>query len=269
MVVRHLTSRADIPTLAARPWCSKLPEGREKTHQGVLLGSPFESAALGGRNGGMSCEDTESHDAADRNLPSGDEAGTPPGDRKFRPDVEGLRAIAVVLVVLFHAGVPGFTGGFVGVDVFFVISGFVITGVLLRERSGSGRNSILAFYGRRSRRIIPAATLVIITTVLASYHWLGFIYGGNDARMAELQLPSGSTSTSSPQGRTTGPRSCLRRRSRTSGRFGRGAVLRRVPGSLHRRGSVRHRRSIIATGSASSSAQQSSPPSGGGRADFI
>jgi len=129
----------------------------------------------------MSVQDTESHDAADRDLPSGDEAGTPPGDRKFRPDVEGLRAMAIALVVLFHAGVPRFTGGFVGVDVFFVISGFVITGVLLRERSGSGRNSILAFYGRRSRRIIPAATLVIITTVLASYHWLGFIMGGNVA----------------------------------------------------------------------------------------
>jgi peptidoglycan/LPS O-acetylase OafA/YrhL len=125
--------------------------------------------------------DTESHDAADRFLSSGDEAGSAPGDRKFRPDVEGLRAVAVALVVLFHAGVPRVTGGYVGVDVFFVISGFVITGVLLRERSGSGRNSILAFYGRRARRIIPAATLTIIVTVWASYHWLGFIMGGNVA----------------------------------------------------------------------------------------
>src|SRR5580658_2108090 len=117
-----------------------------------------------------------------RFLDSGDEAGTAPGDRKFRPDVEGLRAVAVAAVVLFHAGVPGITGGFVGVDVFFVISGFVITGVLLRERSSSGRNSILAFYGRRARRIIPAATLVIVVTVLATYHWLGFILGGDTAR---------------------------------------------------------------------------------------
>jgi peptidoglycan/LPS O-acetylase OafA/YrhL len=130
----------------------------------------------------MSVEDTEDRVAPDRFLPSGDEVGTAPGDRKFRPDVEGLRAIAVALVVLFHAGVPRLTGGFVGVDVFFVISGYVITGVLVRERSGTGRNSILGFYGRRARRIIPAATLVIIVTVLATYHWLGFILGGDTAR---------------------------------------------------------------------------------------
>src|ERR1700692_3351409 len=93
---------------------------------------------------------------ADASAPrSGEEAGTAPGDRRFRPDVEGLRAIAVLLVVLFHAGIPGLNGGFVGVDVFFVISGFVITGVLLRERSSDHRTSILSFYGRRCRRIIP------------------------------------------------------------------------------------------------------------------
>ncbi len=130
----------------------------------------------------MSVQETESSGGFGRFLPSGDEAGTAPEDRKFRPDVEGLRALAVTLVVLFHAGVPRLTGGYVGVDVFFVISGYVITGVLLRERTGSGRNSILAFYGRRSRRIIPAATLVIIATVLASYHWLGFIFGGYTAK---------------------------------------------------------------------------------------
>lgn len=129
----------------------------------------------------MSVEEFEHTRAPSQLLPSGDEAGTAPGDRKFRPDVEGLRAVAVALVVLFHARVPRLTGGFVGVDVFFVISGFVITGVLLRERVSSGRNSILAFYGRRARRIIPAATLVIIVTVLASYHWLGFILGGDTA----------------------------------------------------------------------------------------
>jgi peptidoglycan/LPS O-acetylase OafA/YrhL len=130
----------------------------------------------------MSVNEVENGVTQGQFLPSGDEAGTAPGDRKFRPDVEGLRAIAVASVVLFHAGVPGITGGFVGVDVFFVISGFVITGVLLRERSSSGRNSILAFYGRRARRIIPAATLVIVVTVLATYHWLGFILGGDTAR---------------------------------------------------------------------------------------
>ena len=87
-------------------------------------------------------------------LDRDDEAGTAPMDRRFRPDVEGLRAIAILLVVLYHAGVPGIRGGYVGVDVFFVISGFVITGVMLRERQGTGGTSILHFYARRVRRIL-------------------------------------------------------------------------------------------------------------------
>jgi peptidoglycan/LPS O-acetylase OafA/YrhL len=110
-----------------------------------------------------------------RELPGGDEAGTAPGDRSFRPDVEGLRAVAVVLVVLYHAGVRQLGGGYVGVDVFFVISGFVITGVLLRERASTGRTSVLAFYGRRSRRIIPVASLVIVVTVVLAYALLGAV----------------------------------------------------------------------------------------------
>ncbi len=126
-----------------------------------------------------------------RFLASGDEAGTAPGDRRFRPDVEGLRAVAVLLVVLFHAGVPGLGGGFVGVDVFFVISGFVITGVLLRERASDHRTSILGFYGRRCRRIIPAATLVIVVTTVAAYAVLGAVGGDRtavDARWAAVFL---------------------------------------------------------------------------------
>ena len=112
-------------------------------------------------------EDAPRTAAPARFLASGDEAGTAPEDRAFRPDVEGLRAVAVLLVVLYHVGIPHL-GGYVGVDVFFVISGYVITGLLLRERSATGRTSLLAFYGRRSRRIIPAAALVIVVTVLAS-----------------------------------------------------------------------------------------------------
>ena len=111
-------------------------------------------------------------------LPLGDEAGTAPQDRRFRPDVEGLRAVAILLVVLYHAGVAQLSGGYVGVDVFFVISGFVITGVLLRERASTGRTSILSFYGRRCRRIIPAASVVIVVTVVLSYVFLGIV-GGN------------------------------------------------------------------------------------------
>ena len=104
-----------------------------------------------------------------------DEAGTPPGDRAFRPDIQGLRALAVCLVVLFHAGVSTISGGFVGVDVFFVISGFVITGLLLRESEATGHTSLVAFYSRRIRRILPAASLVIVATVAASVVALGLL----------------------------------------------------------------------------------------------
>ena len=119
--------------------------------------------------------------AFDRLQVSGDEAGTPPEDRRFRPDVEGLRAVAIALVVLYHSNVPGVTGGYVGVDVFFVISGFVITGLLFRERSGTGGTSLVGFYARRCRRILPAATLVILIAVLFSYVFLGVVTGNNTA----------------------------------------------------------------------------------------
>src|SRR5689334_14373503 len=96
---------------------------------------------------------------------------------RFRPDVEGLRAVAVLLVVLFHAGVPGLAGGYVGVDVFFVVSGFLITSLMLREVRRTGGLSLIGFYARRARRILPAAALVLTATLLASYHWLGFLRG--------------------------------------------------------------------------------------------
>ena len=101
-----------------------------------------------------------------RLLGSGDEAGTAPEDRAFRPDIQGMRAVAVLLVVFSHVGIPGMADGIVGVDVFFVISGFVITGLLLRERAATGHTGIVAFYGRRARRIIPMATLVIVVVVI-------------------------------------------------------------------------------------------------------
>jgi peptidoglycan/LPS O-acetylase OafA/YrhL len=103
----------------------------------------------------------------------------------FRPDVQALRAVAVLLVVLNHAHVPGLTGGYIGVDVFFVISGFLITGLLTKEQERTGTISILKFYGRRMRRIMPAAALVLIATVVASYHWLGYIRGAHIAEDAE------------------------------------------------------------------------------------
>lgn len=86
----------------------------------------------------------------------------------FRGDIQGLRAIAVLVVILDHLlGWPA--GGFIGVDVFFVISGFLITSLMLREQRATGRISWIGFYRRRVKRIIPAATVVLVVTVAASY----------------------------------------------------------------------------------------------------
>ncbi len=93
------------------------------------------------------------------------------GLRKFRPDIEGLRAIAVVTVVLAHAGLV-FTGGYIGVDVFFVISGFLITRQLADEIDAKNSVNLVKFYARRARRIVPAATIVIFATLLAAWKWL-------------------------------------------------------------------------------------------------
>ncbi len=86
----------------------------------------------------------------------------------FRPDIEGLRAVAVLAVVLFHADIPGITGGYIGVDVFFVISGFLITGLLWREANTTGTIKLHNFYGARARRLLPASATVGIITMIAS-----------------------------------------------------------------------------------------------------
>ena len=88
---------------------------------------------------------------------------------RYRPEIDGVRALAVVAVVAYHAGVPGFGGGFVGVDVFFVISGFLITGLLAGEVERSGRLSVAGFYGRRARRLLPVAALVTVATVAVGW----------------------------------------------------------------------------------------------------
>jgi peptidoglycan/LPS O-acetylase OafA/YrhL len=80
---------------------------------------------------------------------------------EFRPDIEGLRGIAILLVLLFHAGLPWTPGGFIGVDVFFVISGFLITGKLWRESQQPGGLSITKFYAWRIRRLLPAALVAV------------------------------------------------------------------------------------------------------------
>ena len=91
-------------------------------------------------------------------------------DFKYRPDVDGLRMVAVTLVLLFHAGL-GFSGGFIGVDVFFVISGFLITGLILKEQD-AGKFSLANFWVRRIRRIIPAATVMVVTVLVAGFFLL-------------------------------------------------------------------------------------------------
>ncbi len=85
-----------------------------------------------------------------------------------RGDIQGMRAVAVLLVMLNHAGIPGLTGGYIGVDVFFVISGYLITGILVREVRRTGRISIADFYARRARRILPAASVALLVIVLAA-----------------------------------------------------------------------------------------------------
>lgn len=86
---------------------------------------------------------------------------------RYLPAIDGLRAIAVLAVVAYHAGLP-VPAGFVGVDVFFVISGYLITALLAREQDATGRIDMLAFYARRVRRILPALVVVVAATVAAS-----------------------------------------------------------------------------------------------------
>ena len=90
---------------------------------------------------------------------------------RYRREIDGLRAIAVLPVILFHAGFTTFSGGFVGVDVFFVISGYLITSILLEEME-AGSLSISQFYERRARRILPALFLVVLACLPFAYMWM-------------------------------------------------------------------------------------------------
>ena len=94
-----------------------------------------------------------------------------PGRPAYRPDIEGLRGIAILLVVFFHAGVSALAGGFVGVDVFFVLSGFFITAMLARELEATGDVDINAFYTRRALRLLPALLVTLLVT-LGAVFWL-------------------------------------------------------------------------------------------------
>ncbi len=89
----------------------------------------------------------------------------------YRREIDGLRALAVIPVIFFHAGFQAFSGGFVGVDVFFVISGYLITSIILTEKS-SGKFTLTKFYERRARRILPALFFIMLVCLPFSWLWL-------------------------------------------------------------------------------------------------
>jgi len=95
---------------------------------------------------------------------------------EFRADIEGMRAVAVALVVIFHAKLGILDGGFIGVDVFFAISGYLITGLIFAEIEKNGKLDFLSFYARRGRRLIPAVTAMIVVVLLVSY----FVYAPDE-----------------------------------------------------------------------------------------
>ena len=115
---------------------------------------------------------TEPKLTSGRNSPSDGYPGAA-AHRDFRRDIQGLRALAVILVIGNHANLPGFAGGYLGVDMFFVISGYVITQLLLREAHKDPRLGLADFYCRRIRRIVPAATVTLVGTLVVAASVLG------------------------------------------------------------------------------------------------
>ena len=97
------------------------------------------------------------------------ENGGAPKAPNFRPDIEGLRAVAILLVVLAHFSVPGFSAGFIGVDVFFAISGYLITGILVREYEANGKLDFMRFYANRLRRLLPALAIMLMFSSIAAF----------------------------------------------------------------------------------------------------
>jgi peptidoglycan/LPS O-acetylase OafA/YrhL len=92
----------------------------------------------------------------------------PPRHSDYRPHLDGLRAVAVFLVVAFHSEIAKFSGGFIGVDVFFVLSGYLVTQLLLRDLGSFDRIRLRRFYARRYRRLLPAAFVALVVSSAAS-----------------------------------------------------------------------------------------------------
>jgi len=108
---------------------------------------------------------------------------------RFRHEIEGLRAVAILLVVGYHLGLPRLHGGYVGVDVFFVLSGYLITSLLVREIESTGSLDFAAFYSRRARRLLPALALVLVVTLPVCF----LVYAPLEHR--QLAATAGSTAT--------------------------------------------------------------------------
>src|SRR5437870_160606 len=165
-------------------------------------------------------------------------ADLPRASAGHRADIQGLRAVAVLLVVAAHAGVRFGAGGFVGVDVFFVLSGFLITGLLLGEARTHGSVSLVDFYVRRARRILPAAALTLVATDAAAFFLLNFVRArmgaraGCDDRRWGIDARAHAAGVEAHHGLDGGRR----------GRVLRGGVLRRhaVPRRLRARADHRH-----------------------------
>ncbi|WP_162262603.1 acyltransferase family protein [Nocardioides sp. Soil796] len=124
---------------------------------------------------GLKVDPNDSPDRADgpkRRAGRNDTTKAAKGNSRIRRDIEGLRAVATFLVLPYHAGLMLFPGGFVGVDVFFVISGFVITGQLMKEVDRTGRVGLLGFYARRAKRLLPAASVVLGATAVMTWLWV-------------------------------------------------------------------------------------------------
>ena len=143
--------------MARRPVEISAPTGRR-------LRSPAMPSASHPELGRVHLRDRVPPDVARRRAVRAQLHGV--ADDEFRPDVEGLRALAVVAVVLFHLRLGAFQGGFVGVDVFFVLSGFLITRLLLKELASTGTLSLPGFWARRARRLLPASCLVLVVTLI-------------------------------------------------------------------------------------------------------
>ncbi len=113
---------------------------------------------------------------------------------QYRREIDGLRALAVVPVILFHAGIQGFSGGFVGVDIFFVISGYLITSIIIAELE-TGSFTIVGFYERRARRILPALFFVMLVSLPLAW-WLLLPYESRYCTPGAWQSKNNITSSS-------------------------------------------------------------------------